>query len=115
MIVWIDTKIPSLPGYRLILLCHPPGVHVVPAPLLCQLLRDHGVDALLKAAVVLPERLNVDHRVDHGSLIHLTFTMVTFSFQKSTVTFLIAAIFWFSAKFPTASTPCRKIVRFASS
>ena len=64
-------EIISLPGDRLILLCNPPGVHVVPAPLLRQLLRNHRVDTLLKAAVILPQGLNVDHWIDHGTLVHL--------------------------------------------
>ena len=42
-----------------------------PNPHLGQLLRDHGVDALFEAAVVLPQRLDVDHRVDNSALVHL--------------------------------------------
>ena len=42
-----------------------------PTPYLGQLLRDHGVDTLFEAAVVLPQRLDVDHRVDNSALVHL--------------------------------------------
>ena len=115
----------TLPSYGLVLLGDSPGVHVVPAPLLGsqsliesqlppnphlgQLLRDHGVDALFEAAVVLPQRLDVDHRVDNSALVHLVDRDQNLCFFKNSLfTFLIAAIFWFSAKFPTASTPCQE-------
>ena len=41
-------------GGGLVLLGHPPGVHVVPAALGGHLLGDDGVDALLEHRVVLP-------------------------------------------------------------